>query len=84
MKTLELFFKTILISRCEELVAIFHSVKFAKCEICSSTKRSMATILFSGHMADPVNADPILMLFCADIKQLFFHSNMMADQAPRL
>ena len=41
----------------------------------------MATILFSGHMADPVNADPILMLFCADIKQLVFHSNMVADQA---
>ena len=68
-------------TRCEEFVAIFHSVKFAKCEFCSSTKRSMATILFSGHMADPVNADPILMLFCADIKQLVFHSNMVADQA---
>ena len=24
--------------RCEELVPIFHSVKFAKCEICGSTK----------------------------------------------
>ena len=51
----------------EELVPIFHSVKFVKCEICSATKRSMAKILFSRHMADPVNADPILMRFCADI-----------------
>ena len=24
--------------RCEELVPIYHSVKFAKCEICGSTK----------------------------------------------
>ena len=24
--------------RCEEMVPIFHSVKFAKCEICGSTK----------------------------------------------
>ena len=26
-----------LFTRCEELVPIFHSVKFAKCEICGST-----------------------------------------------
>ena len=25
-------------TRCEELVPIFHSVKFAKCEICGSTQ----------------------------------------------
>ena len=25
-------------TRCEELVPIFHSVKFVKCEICGSTK----------------------------------------------
>ena len=25
-------------TRCEELVSFFHGVKFAKCEICGSTK----------------------------------------------
>ena len=27
-------------THCEELVTIFHGVKFAKCEICGSTKLS--------------------------------------------
>ena len=27
--------------RCEELVPIFHSVKFAKCEICGSTQHPL-------------------------------------------
>ena len=29
-------------TRCEELVRIFHDVKFAKCEICGSTKPTIS------------------------------------------
>ena len=28
-------------TRCEELVPVFHSVKFAKCEICDSTEHTL-------------------------------------------
>ena len=31
-------------TRCEELVPIFHCVKFAKCEICGSTERSGSVV----------------------------------------
>ena len=31
-------------TRCEELVPIFHSVKFAKCEICGLTKHPFANV----------------------------------------
>ena len=32
-------------TRCEELEPIFHVVKFAKCEICGSTVRSLGIML---------------------------------------
>ena len=33
-----------LFTRCEELVPVFHSVKFVKCEICGSTARLLRNV----------------------------------------
>ena len=41
-------------TRCEELVPIYHSVKFAKCEICGSTKLSSTAIVASVLMIKPI------------------------------
>ena len=55
-------------TRCKELVPIFHSVKFAKCEICGSTGLQCHLSPAQGHRLQ-VNIS--LLMFYGEMTKLF-------------